>query len=120
MDTYDGLPAVVLSVDSPQYEFDWDKTTIKDTLVSALVPKTKFWRLNVFKFSDGVRIGSNDTNFYLRDGKDAKRTRVISDLPWNQLLRIDLDLTDDLEADGKAKTLSFIVLLHEAEKETYK
>ncbi len=114
--TLDGLPAVVLSVDSPQYEFDWDRTTINDTPVSALVPKAKFWRLNVFQFSNGMRIGDNDTKFYLQNGKNAKRSRVIPDLPWDQLLRVDLDLTNDLEADDKATTLSFIVLLHEAEK----
>lgn len=119
-DVPDGLSAAVLSVDSPQYKFDWDRTTINYTPVSALVPKAKFWRLNVFQFSNGARVGDNDTTFYLLEGKDAKRSRVIYDLPWDRLLRVDLDLTNDLEADDKARTLSFIVLLHEAEKEETK
>lgn len=103
------FPAVVLTVTSHEYTFDWDKTTIGGAPVSEFVPRAKFWRLGVFKFSDGVRIGGTDGDFH---AFEVKRSEVFHDLPWDKLLRADLDLTDDPNGDKEAKTLSFIVLLH--------
>lgn len=102
------FPAVVLTVTSHEYEFNWDKLTIGGASAMEFIPKAKFWRLNVFNFSDGVRIGGNDSEFHSFE----TRSEVFHDLPWDKLLRADLDLTDDPKGHEDAKTISFIVLLH--------
>ncbi|MGH7183681.1 MAG: hypothetical protein ACREJN_17130 [Nitrospiraceae bacterium] len=103
------LPAVVLSVESHDFLFDMDKTTIGGRPVSEFIPKAKFWRLNVFLFSDGTRIGGNDAEFYLL--KD-KRSETLYNLPWDTLLRADLDFTNNPQGDDTATTVSGFFLLH--------
>lgn len=105
------FPAVVLSANgSHDYTFDWDKTTIGGISVSKFEPKAKYWRLNVFRFSDGLQIGNNDGKF---KPLETDRSEQFTDLKWDKLMRADLDLTDDPKSDENARTLSFIVLLHD-------
>jgi hypothetical protein len=105
----ESLPSIVLAITGHDYEFNWDKATLGGKPMSELVPKRKFWRLNIFKFSDDVRVGGNNGDFHSFE----KRSEEYRNLPWNELLRVDLDLTDNPEDDPEAKTLSFLVLLNE-------
>ena len=105
----DQFPAIVLSpTDKDEYTFDWNKTTIGGVSVSKFIPSKKFWRLNVFKFSDGQRIGGNDYDFH-----PISETKVtFINLPLHQLLRADLELCDEPKHCNDTKGYSFMVLMH--------
>jgi len=104
----DQFPAIVLSVDAHEYTFDWNEATIGGVSASKFIPDKKFWRLNVFQFSDGKRIGENDYDFQ----PIAKTQVTFVKLPWDKLLRADLEFTDDPKSATGRTVYSFIVLLH--------
>ena len=106
------FPAVVLSTQngSHDYTFDWDKSTVGGLSASVVKPKAKYWRLHVFKFSDGQRIGGNEGKW---KDLETETAETLVDLPFDKLMRADVDLTDNPETGENARTLPFIVLLHD-------
>lgn len=110
----DQFPAVVLNTQdgSHNYTFDWKKNTIGGLSVSKYKPKAKYWRLHVFKFKDGQRIGGNENKW---KDLETDTSETFVDLPFDKLMRVDLDLTDDPNSGENARTLTFIVLLHDTE-----
>ena len=116
-DYRDQFPPVVLSVDKEDkidYTFDWKETTVGGMSVSKFKPSQNFWRLNVFRFSDGVRIGGDDKwiPFGDLDDKNTQRSVTFPGLPVGKLLRFDLDLADDPKSPKDRETYNFMVLFH--------
>lgn len=107
---HDQIPTVVLSMDNSgpvDYTFDWSKTTIGGTSVSNFMPSSDFWRMNIYRFSDGNPLTSN--KFKLIKEYPAEEFKS---MPSEKLLRIDLDLADDEQGIKNRKTYSFTVLFH--------
>ena len=111
---YAQFPAVVLNAQngSHDYTFDWNKNTIGGLSVSSYKPKAKYWRLHVFNFKDGQRIGGNENKW---KDLETDTAETLVNLPFDKLMRADIDLTDDPNTSENARTLSFIVLLHDEE-----
>lgn len=109
------FPSIVLSVNSHDYEFNWDTMEINGVPLRKILPQAKFWRLQVFQFSDGTRIGGNDSDFRSFDSEE-QRKETLKNLPFDTLLRADIDLKNNPKAndpDEDAKTVSFMILLHD-------
>ena len=92
----DQFPAIVLTVDKNikdeyEYTFDWNKTTIGGVAISKFLPNKKFWRLRVFRYSDGMRIGGTAMNY---ESIAEVMSVTLVGLPANKLLRFDLELCD--------------------------
>jgi hypothetical protein len=111
---YDQFPAVVLNTQngSHDYTFDWNKNTIGGLSVSKFKPKAKYWRLHVFNFKDGQRIGGNENKW---KDLETDATQTLLNLPFDKLMRADVDLTDNPNSMENPRTLTFIVLLHDEE-----
>lgn len=108
-------PSIVLSVHSHDYVFSWDTIEINGVPLRKILPQAKFWRLQVFQFSDGIRIGGNGSEFRSFDSEEQRKETLIN-LPFDKLLRADIDLINKRNAnepDEDAKTVSFMVLLHD-------
>ena len=106
---HDKFPPVVLSVDDPgpvNYLFDWKKTTIAGVMASKFIPSTDFWRMNVFNFSDGMRL----TNYKFKSIEQYPTESFTLDP--EKLLRVDLDLADNEEGTKNRKSYSFMVMFH--------
>lgn len=106
----DQFPAVVLSADRPDtidYKFDWNTTTIAGASITNFIPSTDYWRLNVFKFSDGKPISSNGFKSI-----KSEKSETFKGLPVGKLLRVDLDTADDPKGTKNRETYSFLVLFH--------
>jgi hypothetical protein len=110
-DDHDQFPAIVLNAQdgSHDYIFDWEQNSIGGLPLSKFRPKSKYWRLQVFKFSDGQRIGGNSSDWKPRS--DTKET--FKSLEFDKLMRVDLDLADDERGEKDALTKSFVILLHD-------
>jgi hypothetical protein len=108
---HDQFPAIVLNAQdgSHDYVFDWEANTVGGLPLSKFRPKAKYWRLQVFKFSDGLRIGGNSSDWKPRS--ETKET--FKALDFDKLMRVDLDLADDARGEENARTKSFIILLHD-------
>jgi len=112
---YNQFPAVVLNTQesgSHNYTFDWNKNTIGGLAVSTYKPKAKYWRLHVFNFKDGQRIGGNENKW---KNLETDPSETLVNLPFDKLMRADLDLTNNTDTLEDAKTFTFIVLLHDEE-----
>jgi hypothetical protein len=111
-DHRDQFPTIVLTADQKDtinYTFDWETTTVGGVSVAKFVPSSKFWRLNMFRFSNGERIGGNTTDFI--STKDYPKVEL-KDLPTERLLRADFDFADDKEGTKDRDNYSFMVLFH--------
>lgn len=111
------LPSIVLSVysHSHDYDFNWDTMEVNGVPLIKILPQAKFWRLQVFQFSDGTRIGGNGSDYRSFDSEEQRRETLFN-LPFDKLLRVDIDLKNTPgadEPDEDAKTVSFMVLLHD-------
>jgi len=109
----DAFPTVVLSTQergSHNYVFDWDKNTIGGVSLSKYKPKAKHWRLHLFNFGTGERIAPKKIDWKFLDS-DTKET--FEEVPFDKLLRADLDLTDDIDTGENAKTYSINFILHD-------
>lgn len=112
------FPTLVLSLTSHQYEFNWDRLEANGHPLKNFFPERKYWRVQVFRFSDGVRVGENGTNFYSFEKKETKDT--LKNLPFDRLLRVDLDFQNkpkEDDPDPDATTVSLMVLLHDPNSE---
>ena len=109
----DAFPAVVLSTQakgSHNYVFDWNTNTIGGVSLSEFKPKTKYWRLHLFNFQTGVRIAPDKTDWKILEC-DTKET--FEKVPFDELLRADLDLTDDFDTGKNARSYSINFILHD-------
>lgn len=108
----DKFPSVVLRAQnhSTTYVFDWNTSTIGGVSLSKFKPKVKYWRLHLFKFSNGDRIAPDNTDWkYL----ESDTNETFNNLTFDILMRADLDLTDNIESGENARTYSLNVLLHD-------
>ncbi len=109
------LPSIALNVHSHNYEFNWETMEVNGVPLRKILPQAKFWRLQVFQFSDGTRIGGNSSDYRSFDSEEQRRETLFN-LPFDTLLRVDIDLKNTPgadEPDEDAKTVSFMVLLHD-------
>ncbi len=108
----DKFPSVVLSAQnhSTTYVFDWNETTLGGVSLSEFKPKAKYWRLHLFKFSNGDRIAPYKTDWKLLES-DTKET--FEKLTFDTLMLADLDLTDNPVTGENARRYSINVLLHD-------
>jgi hypothetical protein len=106
----DQFPTIALSSDNKEqidYTFDWNTTTVGGVEVSKFNPGKKFWRMNIYRYSDGERIGDH------RDYRAIENpAETFQNLPVEKYLRIDLDLADDQQGTKGTEYYSFMVLFH--------
>lgn len=114
----DQFPAIVLTVDKnikDEYAYTFNKkTTIAGVEISKFLPNKKFWRLRVFRYSDGMRIGGTAMD-YEPITEDMSVTLV--GLPAHKLLRFDLDFCDLPSQCKDTDSYSVNALLHPEELE---
>ena len=116
-DKRDMIPTVVLSAhnaETAELPLNWRNMTIGGVSAVNFKPSQHFWRLHIFSFSDGEKIGTNknDNAFYPFDWDKEGDSLVIRDLPMHKLLRADLDLADDEKGIKDRDTLSVMILFH--------
>lgn len=112
------LPAVVLSPQNGSHDFvfDWRVATIGGTPMLTWKPDKRYWRLNVFRFKNGMRIGGNKDGW--KDFQKDEYTETFSAIVFDRLIRVDLDLTDDPNGSEKDEPpWSLYVLLHDVSLE---
>ena len=109
---YDKFPSVVLRPQnhSTTYVFDWNENTVGGIRLADFKPNAKYWRLHLFKYSDGTRLGPANTDWKPL-ATDARET--FENLKFDVLMKADLDLTDNYDTGDGARSYSINVLLHD-------
>lgn len=106
----DQFPAVVLDANGEttvNYTFDWKRTTFAGESLIKFIPSQNYWRMNVFKFSDGKPIGK-----YNGFKSFTESSLTFPGVNAEELLRVDFDLADDQAGTKNRMKYSFVVLFH--------
>lgn len=112
----DAFPAVVLSAQnhSHDYTFDWDQNTVGGLSLSKVKPDAKYWRMQVYRFSDGERIGNNTNQWKPLDSNNPEDKReTFTKLDFDKLMIVSLDVADSQDGLKNVGTYSINVLLHD-------